>query len=596
MPVRLFLLSALLLPLLPSAHAQRLTYPDTRRDTTVVEDYHGTAVADPYRWLEDTNSDETRAWVEAQNEVTFAYLGAIDERAAIERRLTALWDYEKVGAPFKEGDHYFFFRNSGLQNQSVLYQQDALDAQPEVVLDPNTLSEDGTVALATLAFSEDGRYLTYGLSEAGSDWRTFRIRDLGTGEDLDDVLRWIKFSGASWTHDGAGFFYSRYPRPQREGDTYEEVNEGQRLYYHRLGTDQAEDRLVYTPADPKLGVGASVTEDGRWAVLSIWDGTAPENELYVLDLDAEGAEPQPFLTGFDAEYRVVGTDGTTFYVLTNHDAPNRRLVAIDLEAPDPSQWETLIPESEAVIEDVDVINDRFVVQALDDVAARLTIHALDGALVKEVELPALGSVGGVTGERDDAELFYSFTSFTYPTTVYRYDFETGESTVFKAPEVDFDPDAYVVEQAFYPSKDGTEIPMFIVYREDLERDGENPTYLYGYGGFDISVTPSFSVSNLVWMEMGGVVAIANLRGGGEYGQAWHEAGMLGNKQTVFDDFIAAAEYLIDEDFTRPEKLAISGRSNGGLLVGAVMTQRPDLFAAALPAVGVMDMLRFHKFT
>lgn len=586
--------------LAPAASAQTVRYPETRK-ADVVDDYHGTRVADPYRWLEDTNSAETAAWVAAQNEVTAGYLESIPERAAIRKRLTELWDYPKYGAPFKEGGKYFFFKNDGLQNQSVLYIQDALDAEPRVLLDPNTLSEDGTVALTTIRVTDDGRYLGYGTAASGSDWQEFHVREIATGKDLPDRIRWVKFSGLSWTKDGKGFFYSRYPEP-RDGDELLAANRDQKLYYHVLGTPQSEDRLVYErPDQPEWGINGSVTRDGRYLILYLSHGTDPRNRVYYIDLkDPE----QPDLSGdvvkllddFDASYNVIGNDGPVFYVLTDKNAPKQRIVAIDLRDPAPSKWRTIVPESDDVLQTARIIGGRLVTLYLKDASSRIRFFALDGKPEGELPLPGIGSASAISGRPDETEMFYGFTSFLYPTTIFRYDLATGENTVFRAPEVDFDPSRYETKQVFYTSKDGTRVPMFITHRKDLNLDGTNPTYLYGYGGFNISLTPSFSVTNLVWLEMGGVYAVPNLRGGGEYGEEWHRAGTKERKQNVFDDFIAAAEYLIREGYTAPERLAIGGGSNGGLLVGAAMTQRPELFAVAHPAVGVMDMLRFHKFT
>ena len=583
----------------PPAQAQTLQYPAARR-SDVVDDYHGTRVPDPYRWLEDPDSPESQAWIEAENRLTSAYLGAIPERAAIRERLTKLWNYPKYGAPFRKAHRYFFFKNDGLQNQSVLYKQTSLAASPETLLDPNLLSEDGTVALSTLAVSEDGRLLAYGTSASGSDWEEFRVRDVATARDLPDHLKWIKFSGASWTKDGAGFFYSRYPEPADKALT--DVNRFQRLYYHRLGADQAQDVLIYErPDQPDWGMNAEVTDDGRYALLQVWLGTDRRNRVYYLDLkDAKhpqvAGEVVRLLDDFDASYAFVGNDGPVFYFHTDLDAPRKRVLAIDIRRPARSNWREIIPQGPDVLEAVHIIHDTFVALYMHDAASRLRLLALDGRPVKDLELPTLGSVGAISGERKDDEVFYAFTSFLYPTTIFRYDFKTGATSVFKAPTIDFDPSGYETKQVFYSSKDGTRVPMFITYKKGLPLDGSNPTYLYGYGGFNISLTPSFSVAMLPWLEMGGVYAVPNLRGGGEYGEEWHQAGMLDKKQNVFDDFIAAAEYLIAQRYTSTPKLAIAGGSNGGLLVGAVMTQRPELFGAALPAVGVMDMLRFHKFT
>jgi prolyl oligopeptidase len=584
------------------APAQTIQYPPTRR-SGVVDEYHGTKVPDPYRWLEDPDAPETRAWIDAQNPLTEAYLAQIPEREAIRRRLTALWDYPRYGTPFRKARRYFFFKNDGLQNQSVLYKQASLTAGPEVLLDPNVFSADGTVALSTLAVSEDGRLVVYGTSASGSDWEEFRVRDVASARDRSDRLRWIKFSGASWTHDGKGFFYSRYPEPTGTGaDTLTGVNRFQKLYYHRLGTDQREDVLVYErPDQPDWGFGGDVTDDGRYAVLHVWLGTDRRNRVYYLDLkDAKRprvtGEVVRLLDDFDASYAFVGNDGPVFYFLTDLDAPRKRVMAIDIRRPERARWREVIPQGDDVLEGVQLIHDTFVANYLHDAHSRLRLFALDGRFLKDVELPSLGSVSAISGERKDAEMFYAFTSFLYPTTIFRYDFQTGVTSVFKAPAIDFDPSGYETRQVFYTSKDGTRIPMFISHKKGLTLDGSHPTYLYGYGGFNISLTPSFSVSVLVWLERGGVYAVPNLRGGGEYGEEWHQAGMHEKKQNVFDDFIAASEYLIAQGYTSPAKLAIGGGSNGGLLVGAAITQRPDLFGAALPAVGVMDMLRFHKFT
>jgi len=581
------------------APAQTLQYPVARK-SDVVDDYHGTRVPDPYRWLEDPDSPESRAWIEAQNRLTAAYLAEIPARATIRQRLTKLWNYPKYGAPFRKAGRYFFLKNDGLQNQSVLYKQASLEATPETLLDPNILSEDGTVALSTLAVSDNGRLLAYGTAASGSDWEEFRVRDVVTARDLPDHLKWIKFSGASWTKDGAGFFYSRYPEPTDKALT--DVNRFQRLYYHRLGTDQAQDLLVYErPDQPDWGMNAEVTDDGRYAVLTVWLGTDRRNRVYFRDLK----DPRhPKITGevvrllddFDASYAFVGNDGPVFYFLTDLDAPRKRVIAIDTRHPERGRWREVIPQGQDVLEGVHIIHDTFVANYMHDASSRLRLFALDGRMLKDLELPTLGSIGSISGERKDDEMFYAFTSFLYPTTIFRYDFKSGATSVFKAPTIDFDPSRFETKQVFYTSKDSTRVPMFITYKKGLTLDGSNPTYLYGYGGFNISLTPSFSVAMLVWLEMGGVYAVPNLRGGGEYGEEWHQGGMHEKKQNVFDDFIAAAEYLIAQRYTSPAKLAIAGGSNGGLLVGAAMTQRPELFGAALPAVGVMDMLRFHKFT
>ncbi|MBD1881327.1 prolyl oligopeptidase family serine peptidase [Coleofasciculus sp. FACHB-T130] len=577
-----------------------LTYP-TSQKVDQVDDYHGTKVSDPYRWLEDPDSHETKAWVEAQNQVTFSYLNEIPVREKIKQRLTELWDYEKYSLPFKEGDRYFYFKNDGLQNQSVLYTLTSLDGEPKVLLDPNKLSEDGTIALSGISISEDGNLMAYGLSTSGSDWQEWKVRDVETGEDLCDHLKWIKFSGASWTKDNQGFFYSRYDEPN-ETSKLEDINYYQKLFYHQLGKPQSEDILVYDRPDQKeWGFSGGVTEDGRYLIISVWRGSDPKNLVFYKDFTNPDAPVIELISEFEASYSFIDNDGSIFWFRTDLDAPRGRAIAIDTSnlpsAPiSKEEWQEIIPQAEEVLEGVGILNNQFVTEYLKDARTQIKIFELNGSFVREVELPGIGSAGGFGGKRYDTETFYSFTSFTTPATIYRYDMVSGESTMFRQPKVDFNPDDYKTKQIFYRSKDGTHLPMFITYKKGLQLDGSNPTYLYGYGGFNVSLTPSFSVGNLVWMEMGGVYAVPNLRGGGEYGEEWHQGGTKLNKQNVFDDFIAAAEWLIANGYTTPEKLAIGGGSNGGLLVGACMTQRPDLFAAALPAVGVMDMLRFHKFT
>ncbi len=572
-----------------------LNYPDTRQSDHT-DSYHGITITDPYRWLEDPNSLETEAWVTAQNKVTFSYLNALPGRAQINARLTELWNYERYGIPFKQNGKYFYYKNNGLQNQSVLYTLPTLDAEPTVLLDPNTLSEDGTVALSGISISENAQYVAYGLSTAGSDWMEWKVRTIATGEDTDDLVQWVKFSGAAWTHDHKGFFYSRYDEPKAE-NKLEDVNRYQKLYYHALGTPQSADTLIYERADqPDWGFSGDVTEDGRYLIISVWLGTAPKNLLFYKDLKDPNAEVIELISEFEAQYSLIDNEGTTFWLRTDLDAPKGRVIAIDIASPERTQWQTLIPEAEETLESVSLLNHQFVADYLKDAYTQVKIFDLTGAFVRDVDLPGIGSAGGFGGDRTDTETFYSFTSFTIAPRIYRYNLTTGESTLFREPTIPFDPDAYETQQIFYPSKDGTLIPMFITAKKGLVLNGENPALLYGYGGFNISLSPSFSVSTLVWLEMGGVYAVANLRGGGEYGEAWHEQGIKTSKQTVFDDFISAGEWLIKEDYTKAEKLAIAGGSNGGLLVGACMTQRPDLFGAALPAVGVLDMLRFNQFT
>ena len=577
---------------------EALTYPLTKKGD-VVEVLHGRRVADPYRWLEDPNSAETAAWVEAQNKVTFAYLEKIGKRASIRERLTKLWNYERYGVPSRHGSWTIFSKNDGLQNQAVIYKATSLTAPPEVLLDPNTLSTDGTVALSGLSFSEDGRYAAYSTSASGSDWMEWKVREVATGKDLPDTIKWSKFSGAAWKKDGSGFYYSRYDAPMSKDEAYNAVNKYQKVFFHKVGTAQGDDELVYErPDKPDWGFGADVTDDGRWLLIYQSEGTNRENRIFLRDLQDPNGKIEPFLDRFDASYNVVGNDGATFYVVTDKDAPRYRVVAIEKGKADSTAWKTLIAQgpNRDVLSSASLIANRFVTVWRVDAHEKLKLFALDGTFESEIALPAIGSVAGISGKRKDSDAFYSFTSFNYPSATFRYDFATKASTVFKQPRVDFDPSAFETKQVFYPSKDGTKIPMFIVHKKGLVQNGSNPTYLYGYGGFDISLEPAFSPANIVWMEMGGVYAQPNLRGGGEYGKEWHDAGRLKNKQNVFDDFIAAAEWLIASKYTSSPKLAIGGGSNGGLLVGAAMTQRPELFGAALPAVGVMDMLRFHKFT
>ena len=572
-----------------------LKYPESPR-VDHVDIIHGVRVPDPYRWLEDIDSKQTRDWIKAQNKVTFDYLERIPAREKIKKRITELWDYEKYGIPFKRGGRYFFTYNDGLQNQSVLYWMESLEAEPKVLLDPNTLSEDGTVALTGTSISKDGKLLAYGLSSSGSDWQEWQIREVETGRDLEDHLKWTKFTAAAWTHDGGGFFYTRYDAPE-EGMIYKGVNYYQKLFYHRVGTPQSEDELTYERPDQKeWRFRPRVTDDGRYLIISVSRGTYPENGVFYRDLQAEGGEVIELLNKFDARYTFIGNDGPVFYFLTNLAATMSRIIAVDIKEPEPSNWEEIIPESADALRSVSIVEDKFIASYLHDVHSLVKIFDKTGEPVREVELPGLGTVTGFRGRPGDPETFYQFTGFTAPGTIYRYDVETGENTVFREPEVAFNPDHYVTEQVFYRSKDGTQVPMFISYKKGLKRDGNNPTYLYGYGGFNSSLTPSFNVRNLVWMEMGGVFAQANLRGGGEYGKPWHDAGIKLKKQNVFDDFIAAAEWLIENKYTTTPKLAIGGRSNGGLLVGACMTQRPDLYGSCVPGVGVLDMLRFHKFT
>lgn len=580
-------------------------YPKARK-VDQVDDYHGTKVADPYRWLENPDSPESREWIEAQNKVTFDFLGKIPEREKIKERLTGLWNYERFGVPFRQGKRYFITRNDGLQNQSVLFTLENLQAEPKLLLDPNKLSAEGTVALKSYAISEDGEYMAYGLSSAGSDWEEWRVRKVSTAEDTDDVLNWVKFSGATWSHDGSGFFYSRYDAP-KEGQKLQELNYFQKLFFHKLRSPQSEDVLVYhRPDEKEWGFNGEVTEDGRYLIISVRQGTHVKNRVFYKELRpgaptgdlafGKGAPVVELLNDFDASYEFIGNDGPVFWFQTDLDAPRGKVIAIDTREPKRAKWKVLIPESKNTLQTATVINQQFIVSYMKDAYSAVEIFDLTGKKIRGLDLPGVGTAIGFTGEQEDAETFYAYTSFTQPSTIYRYDLNKGESSVFRQPKLKFDPSQYETRQVFYESKDGTKVPMFIVHKRGMKLDGNNPTLLYAYGGFNISLTPAFSASSMVWLEMGGIYAQPNLRGGGEYGEEWHQAGTKLKKQNVFDDFTAAAEWLIANKFTQPSKLAIAGGSNGGLLVGAAITQRPELFGAALPAVGVMDMLRFHKFT
>ncbi|MFN2636420.1 MAG: prolyl oligopeptidase family protein [Gemmatimonadaceae bacterium] len=619
-----------------------LSYPVAARGTQV-DDYHGVSIADPYRWLEDTDSPQTKAWVEAENRLSDSYLASIPERAAIKNRLTQLWNYARYSAPFKEGGRYFYFQNTGLQNQSVLYVQDGRNAAPRVLLDPNTLSPDGTIALSGQAVSDDGHYLAYSLSTSGSDWRELHVRDVSNGRDLADTVKWVKFSGIAWTHDNKGFFYSRYPEPT-SGNKMTNVNRNHKIYYHRIGRDQSRDELIYDrPDQPDWLLFGRVTDDGQYFVITVSHGSDVRNRLYFIDLDNPG-HPQinnpvvRLIDKLDAEYDFIGNRTTHFLVRTDRTAPRGRIVSIDIDNPREERWSTIVPESKDALTSAVAVGDDIAAAYLQDahssirfysasreqfddrrrgsnppqkrpdniyddtstapVVARERAQQGGGGFTYrgELSLPGIGTVNEINGRQGDDEMFYSFTSFLYPTTIFRYDLKSRRNELFRAPKVAFDPTQYETRQVFYTSKDGTRVPMFITAKKGVVLDGNNPTLLYAYGGFNISQTPGFSAANAAWLEMGGIYALANLRGGGEYGKEWHEGGMLAKKQNVFDDFIAAAQYLITQKYTSTPKLAIRGGSNGGLLVGAVETQRPELFGATLPEVGVMDMLRFQKFT
>ena len=601
--MKIFLiLIAMLNSLATAADWPRIMYPPTRKED-VVDDYFGTKIADPYRWLEDDNAAETKAWVAEQNHVTSAFLASIPRREQIRTRLAKLWNFERFGEPFERGGRFFWTYNSGLQNQRVLYTADSLDAKPHVLLDPNTLSADGTVSLKDTVPSEDGTLLVYGLSRAGSDWEEFRVRDTVTGKDRDDLIKWVKFSGASWMKDGSGFFYSRFDEP-KHGDELKGKVEFQKLYFHKLGTPQSVDTLIYERKDhADWGFHGNVTDDGRYLVIHVSQGTDTRNRIFYKDLEKPDAKVIELLNDFDAAYHFVDNSGRFFFFKTDLDAPRYRVITVNTEAPERARWRELIPQSDELLEHVSHVGERFFATYLKDARSVVKMFDDDSALGRvfakpagELKLPGLGTTGGFGGRVSDTHTFFSFTSFTEPGAIYRLEVATANYAVWKKPKVDFKSADYETKQVFLQSKDGTRVPMFITHKRGLALDGNAPTILYGYGGFNISLTPAFSVSRAVWLEMGGVYAVATLRGGGEYGADWHKAGTKLKKQNVFDDFIAAAEWLIANKYTRPEKLAIQGGSNGGLLVGAAMTQRPELFGAAIPAVGVMDMLRFHKFT
>jgi len=568
-----------------------ITYPTTFRGN-VTDTYFGTSVADPYRWLEDDRSAETEAWVKAQNEVTFAYLNEIPLRAKIKDRLTELWNYEKVGSPFKEGNYTYFYKNDGLQNQYVVYRTDA-EGNTEVFLDPNTFSEDGTTSLASLSFSKDGSIAAYAISEGGSDWRKIIVIDVETKEQLEPVLVDVKFSGISW-YGNEGFYYSSYDKP--EGSELSAKTDQHKLYYHKLGTAQADDAVIFggTEAEKHRYVGGYVTEDDNYLLISASVSTSG-NKLFIKDLTKPESELVTIVGDTDSDTGLLDNVGSKLYLVTNRNAPNQKIVTVDASAPQPANWKDFIAETDYVLSASTGAGYIFA-EYMVDAIAQVQQYDYEGNKVREVALPGVGSVGGFSGKRDEETLYYSFTNYSTPSTIYAYEPDAGESEVYEQPQTAFNSDDYESKQVFYTSKDGTKVPMIITHKKGLELDGNNPTILYGYGGFNVSLTPSFSMANAMWLELGGVYAVANLRGGGEYGKAWHDAGIQLQKQNVFDDFIAAAEYLIAEDFTSSERLAIRGGSNGGLLVGAVMTQRPDLMQVALPAVGVLDMLRYHTFT
>jgi prolyl oligopeptidase len=581
------------LPLFAAAEAGPIAYPQPPKSGQT-DDYFGTKIADPYRDLENADSAPSRKWIEAENKLTFDYLAAIRERKRINDKLTALWNYEKYTVPFRDGGRYFLSRNTGLQNQSVLHSASTLPGEIKPLLDPNTLSKDGTVALSGFDVTDDGKLLAYGLAVAGSDWQEWKVRDIASGKDLSDDVKWVKFSAASWKHDGSGFFYSRYDAPA-SAEQLKQANYFHKIYFHKLGTTQDKDALVYERKDHKdWNFSGEVTEDGRFLIINVSQGTDPKNRIFYKDLEKADSPVVELLNKQDAHYGFLGCDGNVFWFRTDLAAPKARIVSVDIAKPD--NITTLVPEAADKLEDAEVVGDRFIASYLKDAHSVVRLFDLSGKAAGEIPLPGLGTGSGFTGKRKDPETFYSYVSFTEPPTIYRYDFKAGQSAVLFQPKVDFKSDEFTTEQVFYQSKDGTKVPMFLTYRKGLEKDGANPTILYGYGGFDISITPSFSPAVATWLQMGGIYAVANLRGGGEYGEEWHLAGTKLRKQNVFDDFIAAGEWLIANKYTCTPKLAISGRSNGGLLIGATLNQRPELWGAALPGVGVMDMLRFQKFT
>ena len=568
-----------------------LSYPEAIKDNTV-DTYFGTEVADPYRWLENDTSQATSAWVKAENDITNAYLARIPFRNKLKERLTQLTNYEKIGTPFKKNGKYYFYKNDGLQNQNVLYVKETLDGEAKVLLDPNKLSDDGTVALNGISFSKDGKYMAYAISRSGSDWIEIYVIDLATSELTDDHILWAKFSGASW--QGNGFYYSAYDAPTN-GKEYSNINENHKVYYHKIGDPQSKDQLIYqNPQYPKRFYSASTDEDEK--ILFIDEsGAGSGNNLSLKDLTKTNSPLIPMTEDYNFIYMPIEVIGNTIYILTNYDAPKYRVMTADINSPNIRNWKELVPENESVLSGAQIIGGKLILTYDKDASNHAYVYALNGEQEHEITLPSLGSVG-FSGNKDDKETFYTFTSFTFPGTIYKYDIDKNKSELYLSPKVDFNPEEFVTEQIFYTSKDGTKVPMFLTYKKGLKRDGNNPVFLYGYGGFNVSLNPYFSTMRLPFLENGGIYVQTNLRGGSEYGEEWHQAGIKMNKQNVFDDFISAAEYLISEKYTNKDKIAIVGGSNGGLLVGACMTQRPDLFRVAIPQVGVMDMLRYHKFT
>ena len=570
-----------------------LKYPDTYKDDSITDNYHGTVVADPYRWLEDDNAEEVKNWVVAQNKVTGDYLNNIPYRERIKERYSELFNFVKLGSPFKKGPYYFFSKNNGLQDQAVIYIQKGLEGTPEVFLDPNTMSSEGTTAISLLGFSPDHKYVAYSRQDAGSDWQKIYVMEIASKKVLEDELEWVKFSGASWLDDG--FYYSKYPAPS-DGEELSATNDYHSIYYHKLGDPQSKDKLVFdNPDEPKRYHYGGVTEDKKYHIVYASTGT-DGYEAYFKDLSKPNSGYVKLFGGFENKSSVIDHRDGFFYVRTDIDAPKYRVIAVPVAAPAKENWKVILPESDDLLEGVSTGGGKLWANYLQDVKTVIKRFDYDGGGVQQVELPGLGSAYGFGGDKDDDHFFYSFTSFTKPASIFKFDIASNTSAPFFKSDLKFNPDDYIEKQIFYTSKDGTRVPMFIVHKKGLKLDGSNPTYLYAYGGFNVNLSPSFSTSRMILLENGGVYAMPNLRGGGEYGEEWHQGGMLHKKQNVFDDFIAAADYLIEEGYTSSEKLAIAGGSNGGLLVGACMTQRPELFSVAFPAVGVMDMLRYHKFT
>jgi prolyl oligopeptidase len=582
----------------PESRADELvpfTYPQARRDQHV-DDYNGVTVADPYRWLEDSNSTETMKWVEAQAAFAKDYLSEIPQRKEIQERLTELWNYPKHSLPFKEGERYFWFQNDGLQNQSVLYTSESYDGVPRILLDPNTLSEDGTTSLSNCSVSRDGKMLAYSVSEGGSDWVTIKVLDIESGNQLEDSLAWAKFTSIDWTKDHKGFFYSRFDKPEN-GEALQASNKHHKIYYHAIGTSQDEDKLIYKNEEhPDWLFHGEVTDDGNYLMINVADGCKEENAVFIKDLRNDDSKVTELFRDFDASYSLAGNSDGQFWFATSHGANHKRVIKVDLDRPASSMWREIVPENENNLESATIIGGKLVLKYLKDAHTEVNVHEMDGTFVRTVALPGIGTASGFGGKPHDTETFYSFSGFTTAPTTFRYRIDTGESEIVRTSDVQFDPEQFTTRQVFFESKDGTRIPMFISHKKGIELDGENRVLLYGYGGFNVSITPSFSVSNLVWMERGGISCIVNLRGGGEYGKEWHEGGMKLKKQNVFDDFIFAGRWLIEQNYTKPSKLGIMGGSNGGLLVGACLNQAPELFGAAIPKVGVMDMLRFNQFT